>query len=115
METILTGKCKKDFETWYSEKWVGENDFLPFNWVEMLWKAQELYLNALITEWLDKDINILFDRDIMASHYKIWDYREDEPYEPIIVDYTYLDGGVNDWLNEVIKEINKMYNEGNEN
>jgi len=112
MKTILTGKSKKDFEIWYSEKWIRSDDFLPVNWVDGLWNAHELYLNALITEWLDKDINILFDRDVMASHYKIWDYREDEPSEPIIVDYTYLDGGLNDALREVFKKINNLYNEG---
>lgn len=53
---------------------------------------------------------VVIDYDTYNSYYKIWDYTEGEPDEPIYVDVTYEDT-LESGMETVIKEANKIYNE----
>lgn len=117
---ILTGKSKNDFEKWYWNDWLLDSDRSFLNndlndAINHLWKSNELFLNRLITDWLDSvgiyiSIESVFD-NMLGYHrgFQVQIYQDGK--QPISID---KDNDVFESRQQAtesaIKEANEIYN-----
>jgi len=100
-ELKLTRKCLKDFEKWVQDKH-------SYHWVEFVDELNTLFQNALYLEFFDLR-GIYIDRNVYERKINIWNYREEEPSDPIVIDCEYLES-FKDWYEEAIEKANELYN-----
>jgi|AntRauMFilla1563_2_1112583.scaffolds.fasta_scaffold08170_3 hypothetical protein len=107
---MLINKAKKDFDDYLSENslcylmGINKDTFYDFPFHMQYGMFEKFFF----------DKGLVIDKNTKKTIYKIWDYREEEPINPTVLDFTYIPDQT-DAMQLVIGLINKIYNKDGKN
>lgn len=102
---MLVGEAKIDFDYYLSSDslcylmGINKNSFYDFPYYMQYGMIEHFLFLA----------GIIIDRDAPNTRFNVWDYRNEEPDEPIVIDYTYSES-MEDAIDDLLIEVNIIYN-----